>query len=89
MAFSGHHVGLTLGSGLSGGYMMRLAGRGIVDPVDATISQRCFYTLDENIHNKYNQLKIQLLLRGKQWYVHVSTHVCPLKCTHMPTHLDR
>ena len=43
MAFSGYHVGLTLGRGLSGGYMMRLAGRGIVDPVDATISQRCFY----------------------------------------------
>ena len=43
MAFSGYHVGLTLGRGLSGGYMMRLAGRGIEDPVDAAISQRCFH----------------------------------------------
>ena len=44
MAFSGYHVGLTLGRGLSRGYMMRLAGRGIVDPVYAAISQRCFHT---------------------------------------------
>ena len=49
MAFSGYHVGLTLGRGLFGGYMMRLAGRGIVDPVDATISQRCFYSYYANI----------------------------------------
>ena len=51
MAFSGYHVGLTLGRGLSGGYMMRLAGRGIVDPVDATISPRCFYN-----YYYYNQV---------------------------------
>ena len=44
MAFSGYYVGLTFGRGLSGGYMMRLAGRGIVDPVYAAISQRCFHT---------------------------------------------
>ena len=43
MAFSGYYVGLTFGCGLSGGYKMRLAGRGIVDPVYAAISQRCFY----------------------------------------------
>ena len=35
-------MAFTFGGGLSGGYMMRLAGREIVDPVDATISQRCF-----------------------------------------------
>ena len=44
MAFTGYYVGLTLGRGLSGGYMMRLAGRGIVDPVYSAISQRCFHT---------------------------------------------
>ena len=43
MVFSGYYVGLTLGRGLSGGYMMRLAGRGIVDPVYSAISQRCFH----------------------------------------------
>ena len=43
MAFTGYYVGLTLGRGLSGGYMMRLAGRGIVDPVYSAISQRCFH----------------------------------------------
>ena len=50
MAFSGYHVGLTLGRGLFGGYMMRLAGRGIVDPVDATMSQRCFYSHRSDIY---------------------------------------
>ena len=44
MAFTGYYVGLTLGRGLSGGYMMRLAGRGIVDPVYSAISQRCFHS---------------------------------------------
>ena len=44
MAFQGYYVGLTFGRGLSGGYKMRLAGRGIVDPVYAAISQRCFHT---------------------------------------------
>ena len=43
MAFIGYYVGLTLGRVLSGGYMMRLAGRGVVDPVYLTISQRCFH----------------------------------------------
>ena len=43
MALIGYYVGLTLGRGLSGGYMMRLAGRGIVDPVYSAISQRCFH----------------------------------------------
>ena len=43
MAFI-YYVGLTLGRGLSGGYRMRLAGRGIVDPVYSAISQRCFHT---------------------------------------------
>ena len=43
MAFSGYHVVLHLGRNLSGGYMMRLAGMGIVDPVYAAISQRCFH----------------------------------------------
>ena len=52
MAFSGYHVGLTLGRGLSGGYMMRLAGRGIVDPVYAAISQRCFHTVKHLNLNK-------------------------------------
>ena len=47
MAFPGYYVGLTFGRGLSGGYKMRLAGRGIVDPVDAAISQRCFH--NENL----------------------------------------
>ena len=45
MAFSGYHVVLNLGRSLSGGYMMRLAGMGIADPVYATISQRCFYIM--------------------------------------------
>ena len=36
-------MGLIFGQGLSGGYMMRLAGRGIVYPVDSAISQRCFH----------------------------------------------
>ena len=43
MAFIGYYVGLTLGRVLAGGYMMRLAGRGVVDPVYSTISQRCFH----------------------------------------------
>ena len=43
MAFSGYHVVLHLGRSLSGGYMMRLAGMGIVDPVYVAISQRCFH----------------------------------------------
>ena len=43
MAFISYYVGLTLGRVLSGGYMMRLAGRGVVDPVYSTISQRCFH----------------------------------------------
>ena len=43
MAFIGYYVGLTLGQGLSGGYMMRLAGRGIIYPVYSAISQRCFH----------------------------------------------
>ena len=47
MACIGYYVGLTLGRGLSGGYMMRLAGRGIVDPVYSTISQRCFHRQEE------------------------------------------
>ena len=37
-------MGLIFGQGLSGGYMMRLAGRGIVYPVDSAISQRCFHS---------------------------------------------
>ena len=41
-AISGHFV-ITLGWVLSGGYMMRLAGRGVVDPVDSAICQRCFH----------------------------------------------
>ena len=45
MAFTGYYVGLTLGRGLSGGYMMRLAERGIVEPVYSAISQRCFHML--------------------------------------------
>ena len=45
MAFVGYYVGLTLGRGLSGGYIMRLAGRGIVDPVYSAISQRCFHNI--------------------------------------------
>ena len=44
MAFIGCYVGLTLGRVLAGGYMMRLAGRGVVDPVYLTISQRCFHS---------------------------------------------
>ena len=43
MTFSGYYVGFNLGRSLSGGYMMRLAGMGIVDPVYTTISQRCFH----------------------------------------------
>ena len=63
MAFSGYHVGLTLGRGLSGGYMMRLAGRGIVDPVDATISQRCF---DSKLRTLYrSEAAYALICSGK------------------------
>ena len=53
MTFSGYYVGLTFGRGLSGGYKMRLAGRGIVDPVYAAISQRRF-------HNGYGRRGIRL-----------------------------
>ena len=48
-AISGHfiiiseHVVITLGCVLSGGYMMRLAGRGVVDPVYSATCQRCFH----------------------------------------------
>ena len=42
-AISGHVV-ITLGRVLSGGYMMRLAGRGVVDPVYSAICQRCSHT---------------------------------------------
>ena len=52
MAFIGYYVGLTLGRGLSGGYIMRLAGRGIVDPVYSAISQRCFHKF--NVQNSEN-----------------------------------
>ena len=48
MTFSGHYVGFNLGRSLSGGYMMRLAGMGIVDPVYTTISQRCFHNNNNN-----------------------------------------
>ena len=51
MAFSGYYFGRSL----SGGYMMRLAGMGIVDPVYATISQRCFYTSkNTEVSRSYN-----------------------------------
>ena len=46
-AISGHfiivseHFVITLGRVLFGGYMMRLAGRGVVYPVYLTICQRC------------------------------------------------
>ena len=43
MTFSGYYVGFNLGRSLSVGYMMRLAGMGIVDPVYTTISHRCFH----------------------------------------------
>ena len=43
MTFSGLYVGVNLGHSLFGGYLMRLAGMGIVDPVYTAISQRCFY----------------------------------------------
>ena len=43
MTFSGLYVGVNLGRSLSVGYLMRLAGTGIVDPVYTAISQRCFY----------------------------------------------
>ena len=36
-------MGLIFGQGLSGGYMMRLTGRGIVYPVYSAISQRSFH----------------------------------------------
>ena len=55
MAFPGYYVGLTFGRGLSGGYKMRLAGRGIVDPVNPAISQRCF-------HSKYSVGTNEVLL---------------------------
>ena len=48
-AISGHfiiiseHVVITLGCVLSRGYMMRLAGRGVVDPVYSATCQRCFH----------------------------------------------
>ena len=43
MASISYYVGLTLGRVLSGGYMMRLAGRGVIDPVYSAIRQRCFH----------------------------------------------
>ena len=43
-------MGLIFGQGLSGGCMMRLAGRGIIYPVYSAISQRCFHTPD---HERY------------------------------------
>ena len=52
MTFSGHYVGFSLGRSLSGGYMMRLAGMGIVDPVYTTISQRCFHTGNRDRHHQ-------------------------------------
>ena len=61
MAFSGYYVGLTFGRGLSGGYKMRLAGRGIVDPVYAAISQRCFHSsVDVTNNNKSGDKERQL-----------------------------
>ena len=45
MNFSGLYVGVSLGRSLSGGYLMRLAGMGIVDPVYTAISQRCFHSV--------------------------------------------
>ena len=35
--------------------MMRLAGRGVVDPVDSAICQRCFHT---NNSHKHGEAKI-------------------------------
>ena len=60
MAFIGYYVGLTLGRGLSGGYMMRLAGRGIVDPVYSAISQRCFHN---NFHLLLNHKEVNLSVK--------------------------
>ena len=73
MAFTGYYVGLTLGRGLSGGYMMRLAGRGIVDPVYSAISQGCFHTTKDNPADYLSrgctskQLKSSNWLHGPSW----------------------
>ena len=42
------HFSITLGRVLSGGYMMRLAGRGVVDPVYSAICQRCSHSSHSN-----------------------------------------
>ena len=66
MVFTGYYVGLTLGRGLSGDYMMRLAGRGIVDPVYSAISQRCF-------HNPYPLLEAQPAKKPSQYQQYIQT----------------
>ena len=70
MALSGDYVGLTFGRGLSGGYKMRLAGRGIVDPVYAAISQRCFHT--------FHCLSFPFLLGCRL----EKGHIVPILCSH-------
>ena len=68
MAFPGYYVGLPFGRGLSGGYKMRLAGRGIVDPVDAAISQRCFHSNKTiNIRNLINEAKFDIFILTETW----------------------
>ena len=72
MAFSGDYAGLTLGRGLSGGYKMRLAGRGIVDPVYAAISQRCFHSM-KRVGDRIPLEVLQFLIQAL-----VPTHFPPL-----------
>ena len=50
MASISYYVGLTLGRVLSGVYMMRLARRGVVDPVYSAIRQRCFHNFYHHYH---------------------------------------
>ena len=60
MASISYYVGLTLGRVLSGGYMMRLAGRGVVDPVYSAIRQRCFHNTYKTWVYTLNCCKIQV-----------------------------
>ena len=74
--FTGYYVGLTLGRGLSGGYMMRLAGRGIVDPVDSAISQRCFHIVNPILMPKHHHLTRLII-----YYAHCTSRHMGLQST--------
>ena len=87
MAFPGYYVGLTFGRGLSGGYKMRLAGRGIVDPVDAAISQRCFHNLSQLSSLSSQGVPLPMPPVGDglpKWSPHISMGDCFMRCCRGP-----